>query len=103
MYAIIKAGGRQYKMTEGANLRVEKLVGEPGADINFADVLMIGGDGDPRFGTPTIANASVAARIVRQAKAKKVMVYKKKRRKGYEKKRGHRQEFTEIKVTKINA
>lgn len=103
MYAIIKACGKQYKMTEGTNLRVEKLAGDAGANINFADVLMVGGEGAPRFGTPTVANASVAAEIVRHAKAKKVMIYKKKRRKGYEKKRGHRQEFTEIKITKINA
>lgn len=102
MYAIIKTGGKQFKVTEGMNLRVEKLDGEAGSNLTLGEVLMVGGNGSPRIGTPMLSGAAVAAEIVRQAKAKKVVVYKKKRRKGYEKKRGHRQQYTEVKITKIS-
>lgn len=103
MYAVIKTGGKQYKVTEGMNLKVEKLEGDVGAKLSLEDVLLVGGEGKPQIGTPLVSGASVAAEIVRQAKDKKVLVYKKKRRKGYEKKYGHRQQYTEVKITKINA
>ncbi|MBN1283440.1 MAG: 50S ribosomal protein L21 [Proteobacteria bacterium] len=103
MYAVIKTGGKQYKVTEGANLKVEKLDGEAGAALMLDEVLFIGGNGTPKIGRPLLSGASVEATIVRQARDKKVLVYKKKRRKGYEKKVGHRQPYTELKITKINA
>lgn len=103
MYAVIKTGGKQYRVTEGMNLKVEKLKGDAGAKVDLDDVFFVGGNGKARIGTPKVDGASVSAEIVRHAKDKKILIYKKRRRKGYEKKRGHRQEYTEIKVTKINA
>ena len=103
MYAVIKTGGKQYKVTEGASLKVEKLEGEKGAAVLLNEVLLIGGDGTPKIGTPMVEGAEVEAEIVRQARDRKVLVYKKQRRKGYERKIGHRQQYTELKITKINA
>lgn len=102
MYAVIKTGGKQYIVTEGMNLKVEKLDGEAGTALSLSDVLFVGGEGTPRIGTPVVAGAHVAAEVVRQAKDRKIIVYKKKRRKGYEKRQGHRQPYTELKITKIN-
>jgi large subunit ribosomal protein L21 len=103
VYAIIKTGGKQYKVNEGLSLRVEKLEGEKGSKLKLEEVLLIGGEGTPKIGAPRVAGASVAAEILRQARDKKILVYKKKRRKGYEKKVGHRQPYTELMITKINA
>lgn len=103
MYAVIKTGGKQYSVTEGMNLKVEKIEGEKGQEIRFEDVLFIGGEAAPRIGTPIVEGAQVVAEIVRQDRDKKILVYKKLRRKGYEKKVGHRQPYTELKITKINA
>jgi large subunit ribosomal protein L21 len=103
MYAIIKTGGKQYRVSEGQTLRVEKLAGEAGDSISLDDVLLVGGDGATRVGTPRVDGASVQAKIVRHARGKKVIVFKKKRRKGYHKKQGHRQTFTELQITGISA
>lgn len=103
MYAVIKTGGKQHIVTEGMDLRVEKLDGNIGTKFSLSEVLLIGGDGQPRIGTPLVAGASVSAEILKQGKGKKILVYKKKRRKGYEKKYGHRQHYTELRITKINA
>ncbi len=103
MYAVVKTGGKQYKVSEGTQFKVEKLDGEPGVEIVLNEVLLIGGKGSPRVGTPVVDGAAVRAQIVEQARDKKILVYKKKRRKGYEKKYGHRQHYTELKVTKIEA
>lgn len=103
MYAVIKTGGKQYKITEGESFKVEKLAGDAGAAIILDQVLFIGGNGQPKIGKPMLDGATVEAEVVRQAKDRKILVYKKKRRKGYEKKFGHRQQYTELKVTKINA
>lgn len=100
MYAVIKTGGKQYRVSEGDRLRVEKLPGEPGATITFEDVLMIGGD-KVAIGTPIVKGAKVSATITLQDKDKKVIVFKFKRRKNYRRKRGHRQAFTELKITGI--
>jgi len=102
MYAVIATGGKQYKVEEGENLRVEKVTGEIGSDLTFDQVLLVGTDSEPKIGTPHIKGASVAAKIVAQDRARKVIVYKKKRRKGYEKRYGHRQPYTEVKIIKIN-
>lgn len=102
MYAVIRTGGKQYRVSEGDKLRVERLPGEVGSSIDLDDVLMVGGD-SPKVGTPTVSGAKVTAEIVAQDRAKKVIVFKFKRRKNYRKKRGHRQHYTEIKVTGISA
>jgi len=101
MYAIIKTGGKQYRVSEGETLRVEKLNAEDGK-VNFNEVLLVGGD-QLKVGAPLVEGASVEADVVSEGRGKKVLIFKKKRRKGYHKKQGHRQAFTEIKVTQINA
>lgn len=102
MYAIIKTGGKQYRVEQGQKVRVEKLNGEIGADVTLDEVLLVGGD-SVKIGTPMVSGASVTARISAQAKAKKIIVFKKKRRKGYHKKQGHRQLYTELEITGISA
>ena len=102
MYAIIATGGKQYKVSEGDTIRVEKLGAEAGSKFTFDQVLLISGD-DVKVGEPTVDGASVEATVVGDGKAKKVIVYKYKRKTGYHKKNGHRQTFTEVKIDKINA
>ena len=85
------------------NLRVEKLAGDKGADLTFDNIVLVGGDGKPRVGTPYVEGATVTAKVALQGRDRKIMVYHKKRRKGYEKRHGHRQDFTEVTITKINA
>jgi large subunit ribosomal protein L21 len=100
-YAVIKTGGKQYRVSEGDLVKIEKLTGEVGEKITLADVLFIGGNGDVKIGAPLVENASVTAEIISQAKAKKVLVFKKKRRKSYSRQRGHRQHQTTLKITGI--
>ena len=102
MYAIIATGGKQYKVAEGEVIRVEKLDVEPGTEYVFEQVLAIGGE-ELVIGQPTVAGASVKATVLDQARAKKVIVYKYKRKTGYHKKNGHRQLYTQVKIDKINA
>jgi len=102
MYAVIKTGGKQYRVSQGDRIRVEKLDGEVGTSLEFDDVLMIGGD-KVVVGTPNVEGAKVTAEITGQDKAKKVIVFKMKRRKGYRRKQGHRQPYTDLKITGINA
>lgn len=101
MYAIIATGGKQYRVREGEVLRVERLTGEPGSTVTFDRVLFVGDNTPPLIGRPQVDGATVAAEIVAQGKAKKILVFKKKRRKGYQKRQGHRQLFTEVRITKI--
>ena len=103
MYAIIKTGGKQYRVTEGQTLRVEKLEGEAGAAVTLDQVLLIGGEGETQIGRPFLDGAKVEAEIMRQAKAKKIIIFKKKRRKGYHLKQGHRQRYTELSIKSISA
>ena len=100
MYAVIATGGKQYKVSEGDVVRVEKLEGEVGSKVEIKDVLMIGGD-TPKIGTPLVEKATVSVEIVEQDRAKKILVFKKKRRKGYKKLQGHRQAYTALKINKI--
>ncbi|MBQ5446585.1 MAG: 50S ribosomal protein L21 [Lachnospiraceae bacterium] len=102
MYAIIATGGKQYKVSEGDVIRVEKLGKEADEKVTFDQVLLVS-DSDVKVGDPTVANASVDATVVSNGKAKKVIVYKYKRKTGYHKKNGHRQAYTEVKIDKINA
>lgn len=101
MYAVIKTGGKQYRVTEGDVVNVEKLSGEPGAKIELSEVLAVGEGEGIKIGTPTVEGASVVAEILAQDKGKKVIIYKKKRRKGYDKRTGHRQLFTSIRIQEI--
>ena len=102
MYAVIKTGGKQYKVTEGEFLKVEKLEGEVGDSIEFAEVLMIGGE-KTVVGAPVVAGATVTAKIAVQGKDKKILIFKSKRRKDSRKLRGHRQFRTVLKIEKISA
>ena len=102
MYAVIRTGGKQYRVSEGETLRVEKLVGDVGSTISFGEVLLVGGD-KVSVGAPLVKGASVTAQIVAQEKAKKVIVFKMRRRKNYRRKNGHRQQYTELKITGITA
>lgn len=101
MYAIIETGGKQYRVSEGDVIKVEKLGLEAGAKVTFENVLFIG-DKTIKVGTPTIKGAKVTGEVLGEGRAKKVIVYKYKPKKGFHKKNGHRQPFTEVKITKIN-
>ena len=102
MYAIIATGGKQYKVSEGDVIRVEKLGAEAGSTYTFDQVLVVSGD-EVKVGDPVVAGATVEASVIEDGKAKKVIVYKYKRKTGYHKKQGHRQPYTEVKIEKINA
>ena len=102
MYAIIATGGKQYKVSEGDIITIEKLGVEAGEKVTFDQVLVVGGD-DLKVGNPTVDGASVEASVVKEGRGKKVIVYKYKRKTGYHKKNGHRQAFTQVKIEKINA
>ena len=102
MYAIIATGGKQYKVAEGDIIKVEKLGVDAGETVTFDQVLVVN-NGELSIGCPTVAGATVTGTIVKEAKAKKVIVYKYKRKTGYHKKNGHRQLYTQIKIDKINA
>lgn len=100
MYAVIRTGGKQYRVSEGDKVRVEKLPGQVGDQLEIAEVLMVGGD-KVSVGTPLVPSAKVSAQIVAQDRDKKVIVFKAKAKKRYRRKNGHRQSFTELKITGI--
>lgn len=100
MFAVIKTGGKQYKVVEDQIVEVEKLPGQPGEIVQLGNVLMLGGD-PPQVGSPEIAGASVAVEVLEQGRGEKVIAFKKRRRKNSRRKRGHRQEFTRIRVSEI--
>jgi large subunit ribosomal protein L21 len=102
-YAIIRTGGKQYRVAPGDFVQLEKLDGELGSELQFTDVLMTSQDGNVQVGNPTVSGASVTAQVVRQGRAKKILVFKKKRRKNYRRRQGHRQYITTVKVTGIQA
>jgi large subunit ribosomal protein L21 len=102
-YAIIETGGKQYRVAVGDRLAIEKLPVEAGSDITFDRVLMIGGDGAARVGTPTVAGASVSAQIEEQFRGPKIIVFKYKPKKRYRRRTGHRQAQTRVAITAINA
>jgi large subunit ribosomal protein L21 len=103
MFAIVRTGGKQYRVAVGDQLAVERLEGDVGAEVSLAEVLAIGGNGTAHVGTPTVAGAAVRAKILQQPRCTKVIVFKKKRRKNYRRKRGHRQELTLLKIEEIQA
>lgn len=103
MYAIIKTGGKQYKVSEGDTIFVEKLEVEDGAIYTFDQVLAVADGDNVTFGAPTVDGASVTASVVKNGKSKKIYVFKMKRKKNYRRKKGHRQPYTKLTIEKINA
>jgi len=101
MYAVVKSGGKQYKVQEGETFRVEKLPGDVGGEITFDDVLMVADGENVQVGTPRLENVAVKGTVVEQGQAKKILVFKYKRRKRYRRKQGHRQQYTAVKVDSI--
>ncbi|NIP79293.1 MAG: 50S ribosomal protein L21 [Gemmatimonadetes bacterium] len=102
MFAVIETGGKQYKVREGDTIRVEKLDGEPGSDVTIDRVLMVGDGDSVKVGQPTVDGGSVQATIQDQGRGPKIRIFKKKRRKGYAKRQGHRQSYTELRITGIS-
>jgi large subunit ribosomal protein L21 len=102
VYAIIETGGKQYKVSEGDIITVEKLGVEAGSEYTFDKVIVLADDADVKVGAPYVEGASVAASVIGDGKAKKVIVYKYKAKKGFHKKNGHRQPFTKVQINKIS-
>ncbi|MDO9709703.1 50S ribosomal protein L21 [Paracraurococcus lichenis] len=102
-FAVIRTGGKQYRVTPDAVLTVEKLAAEPGATITFHDVLAIGGEGGLTLGAPTVPGARVTATVVEQTRGEKILILKKKRRQNYRRKKGHRQDLTVLRIAEIAA
>lgn len=102
MYAVIRTGGKQYKVAKDDVILVEKLAGDAGADVQLEDVLMIGDGAKTTVGTPAVEGASVSATVIEQGRGDKVVVFKKKRRQGYRRTKGHRQDLTVLRITDIN-
>jgi large subunit ribosomal protein L21 len=101
MYAVVRSGGKQVRVEPGYSVRVEKLPGDVGDAVELGDVLLVGGEGEPRIGTPLVEGARAVGTIMAQARGPKITIFKMKRRKGYRRKTGHRQDYTEIRVDKI--
>jgi large subunit ribosomal protein L21 len=102
MYAVIRTGGKQYKVAPQDVLTIEKLEAAAGDAVTFSDVLMVAGDGEPQFGAPLVSGAAVSAEVVEQTRGPKVIIFKKKRRQNYRRKRGHRQELTTVRILEIS-
>ncbi len=102
MYAVVKTGGKQVRVNPGNAVRIEKLGGEVGDTIEFSDVLMVGGDDGVTIGTPQVEGAKVVGTITAQGRHPKIRVFKMKRRKGYRRTQGHRQDYTEVRIDSIN-
>ena len=102
MYAVIETGGKQYKVNEGDVIYIEKLDIADGSNVSFDKVLVVGGD-DLKVGAPYVSGAAVSGTVIKSGKAKKIIVYKMKPKKGYDKKQGHRQRYTKVQIDKITA
>lgn len=102
MYAVIKAGGKQYRVSAGEKLRLERIAGEVGSEIQLSEVLMVGAGEAVKVGSPLLPGASVTGKILAHGLADKVKIFKMRRRKHYQKHQGHRQPFTEVQITAIN-
>ena len=103
MFAVIRTGGKQYRVTPNAVLKIEKLEAEPGGTVTFTDVLAVGSDGNLTLGSPVVAGASVTATVIAQDRLDKVIIFKKRRRQNSRRKNGHRQHVTVLRVSGINA
>jgi large subunit ribosomal protein L21 len=100
--AVIRSGGKQYRVAQGDTITVERLVGDPGTKVEFTEVLLVSGE-SPKVGKPLVAGAKVAGEILAQGRGEKITTFKYKRRKKYRRKMGHRQELTQVKITGISA
>ncbi|MDE2459372.1 MAG: 50S ribosomal protein L21 [Rhodospirillales bacterium] len=103
MFAVIRTGGKQYRVTRDAVLKVEKLEAEAGSTVTFTDVLAVGGEGSLKLGAPVVAGASVTATVIAQDRLDKILIFKKRRRQNSRRKNGHRQHVTVLRVSAINA
>jgi len=103
MYAVLETGGKQYRVTAGETIEVERLAVEAGQPVTFDRILLVNKDGQVSVGTPTVAAANVVADVVEHKRGKKTIAFKMKRRKGYHRTVGHRQELTVVKIKEINA
>src|SRR5215468_10541240 len=103
MYAVIRTGGKQYKVAPQDVLQIEKIDGAAGDAVRFSDVLMVGGEGEPRFGSPLVSGAAVSAEVVEQGRGPKIIIFKKRRRQNYRRKRGHRQDLTTVRILEVLA
>ena len=102
MYAVIKTGGKQYRVTSGDKLKIEMLAADVGSEVTFDQVLMVGGDGDMKLGAPLLSGASVKATVLAQGRGDKIRIFKMRRRKHYRKSQGHRQHYTEVQISNIS-
>ena len=103
MYAVIKTGGKQYKVAAGEKIKIEQIAADVGQEITIDQVLAVGGGADLKVGTPLVAGASVMATVVAHGRHDKVRIFKMRRRKHYQKRQGHRQNFTELQISAVNA
>jgi len=101
MFAVVRTGGKQLRVAPGESVRVEKLAGAIGDTVELDEVLLVGGEGDARIGTPLVSGVKVVGTITDQARGPKLTIFKMKRRKGYRRKAGHRQPYTEIRVDRV--
>jgi len=101
MYAVIKTGGKQYRVNSGDKLKIEKLAADVGSEVTFDQVLMVGGEGDIKLGAPVLSGASVKATVLAQGRGEKIHIFKMRRRKHYRKSQGHRQDYTEVQISNI--
>lgn len=101
MFAVIKTGGKQYRVAPNDVISIERLEGEAGATVEFTEVLMVGGSGEPKIGKPIVSGAKVTAELVEQTRGPKLIAFKKRRRKNSRRKKGHRQDLTKVRITDI--
>ena len=101
MFAVIRTGGKQYRVAPDDVIEIERVPGDAGETIEFAEVLLVGGEGAPTVGAPTVSGALVAGQVIEQKRGDKIIVFKKKRRKNYRRTRGHRQQLTAVRITEI--
>ena len=101
MYAVIRTGGKQYRVTPGQTIRLESLPGDVGAKIELGDVLLVENEGNIQIGKPVVANAKIEATVLERDRAKKVLIFKKKRKKQYRRTQGHRQDYTTVRIENI--
>ena len=101
MYAVIRSGGKQYRVAPGQTIRLEKVAGEAGSKVELGDVLLVENEGNIQVGNPVVANAKIQATVLEHDRAKKILVFKKKRKKQYRRTQGHRQDYTAVRIDSI--
>ena len=101
MYAVIRSGGKQYKVTPGQTIRLEKVAGDAGSKVELGNVLLVENEGNIQVGSPLVANAKIQATVLEHDRAKKILVFKKKRKKQYRRTQGHRQDYTAVRIDSI--